>query len=192
MARLKIRESKQVSRLCFLDVETTGASIGTDYAIYIGAILVDAPALRPVKEFLSYIRPPAGAKNTKVAERIHGIDLASLASAPAASEVIFRFIDEFGTEFAFAGWNVCFDVSFFRKLFVESRQEESFHKFGHRHLDVQSVIRGCVDKGLIGSDVASLDDALGFAGYARPSIHNPLEDARAALDIYRWYLQFEM
>jgi DNA polymerase III epsilon subunit-like protein len=171
--------------ICFVDFETTGVELWLHHPIQIGAILADGETLETKAEFSQCIRPPRGAHTTKLAFRIHEIDLSALASARTPKSVLTDFFGAFGTNYVFGGWNIHFDIGYFRQLCTANGFKRMFSSIGHRHLDVQSVFQFLVKSGLACTDGNSLDDACRYFGISRPARHDALQDARATLDVYR-------
>lgn len=66
------------------------------------------------------INIPKKIKISKEAQNIHGINKKDLELAPKSKNVLKHFINKFGSDYAFAGWNICFDISFFRKICIEN------------------------------------------------------------------------
>jgi DNA polymerase III epsilon subunit-like protein len=140
-------------------------------------------------EFESLIRPPEGVQCTPRALAIHGLHDEDLRNSPFPSEVCRDFFASMGTGYALAGWNVCFDASFLRRLCQESNCDDTFKRLSYRHLDVQSVARACRQTGLIPYAVESLSDIAAFFGIARSAKHSALQDAHIALKVYEKLLE---
>lgn len=170
--------------LCFLDLETTGVDVYEDHPVQIGAVLVTAIGVPPLGEFESLVKPPDSRPSSKMALSIHGIDAADLARAPGPGRVLRRFFSKMGVGYSFAGWNVCFDLSFFRRLCEENQMAEMYAKISHRHVDVQSVARACSEVGLLPSNVESLSDVCRVLEIRRSVKHSALEDARITWRVY--------
>jgi DNA polymerase-3 subunit epsilon len=175
----------KAERYCFVDVETTGANPLRDHVVAIGALVASSTTLEVEAQFYSLVRPPPGTAITEVARQIHGLSDSLLEEAPHPSEVIEAFFRTLGDEYAFAGWNVGFDVSFVRSWCADYNASERFSRIHHRHLDVQSVATACRHAGLVSAHLASLDSACTEFGLGRAAKHNALEDAVLALEVYK-------
>jgi len=126
-------------RALVIDVETTGLDPARHACIELGAVLLDEE-LETVWEFSSLICPEPGAEVCAEALGVSGITLAEALAAEPAAAVVRRFEDLVAQETAplvLAGWNVWFDVSFLKVLY---QQAGLSWRFGHRFLDVQSIV----------------------------------------------------
>jgi len=132
---------------CFIDLETTGSDYVNDYPIQIGAILVKTKNFEIIKEYSSLINVPEGIIISEKAKEIHGLKKEDIKNAPKPKNVLKDFFNEFGTDYAFAGWNVCFDVSFFRKICIENGFKNQYKEINFHHLDVQSIAKYLKIKG---------------------------------------------
>lgn len=172
------------SNICFIDFETTGSDIIRDHALHFGAILVSIPNFKVLKKFESYIMPPKGTKSTDIAYNIHGIEIESLSQAPTPKEFITTFFSEFGTNYSFGGWNVCFDISFFRRICYDANYGEKYMKINYRHLDVQSVASTLTEANMLPMFNGSMSSLCEAFQLERSSKHTALQDAWLTFKVY--------
>ena len=166
-----------MNAICFIDLETTGVDLYEDYPIQVGAVLVDLSDHSVIKEFTSLIRPPEAVSSTDAAYAIHGIGDEQLVKAPPAADVLSSFFAEMGTDYRFGGWNICFDVGFFRRMCHEAGMDSTFCRVNHRHLDVQSIAQFLRIAGALPAELLSLSDLGSHYGIGRGERHDALEDA---------------
>jgi DNA polymerase III epsilon subunit-like protein len=169
--------------ICFIDFETTGANLFEDEAIQIGAILVGNDYESPI-EFKSFIKPPEKIKNTSKALQIHGIRTKELITEPGPRKVLLKFFGEFGTNYCFGGWNISFDIPFFKKLAYENGFQRFYDQINYRHLDVQSICRLLKYLDLVDQELNSLSDFTDYFGIERSKTHDALEDARITSQLF--------
>lgn len=170
--------------ICFIDFETTGSNVFEHDPIEIGAVLINQE-FHIVNEFFSTIKPRNGSKNTLTAFRIHKIKLVELENAPTSKQVINKFFKEFRVNYCFAGWNISFDVPFFRKMCYLNDMIDSYNNIDYRHIDVQTICRIARELKLIEANVRSLDDCAKYFNLTRSTTHNALEDARLTFYVYQ-------
>lgn len=173
-----------MKNICFLDFETTGSNVFEHDPIEIGALLVNEQS-EIVSEFFSTIRPTIHSKNTPTAFRIHKIKLAELQNAATSKEVLHEFLKKFGTNYCFAGWNISFDVPFFRKICYLNDMIDLYNNIDYRHMDVQTICRVARHLHLIEENVESLNDCAKYFGLTRSKTHNALEDAKLTFYVYQ-------
>ena len=169
---------------CFIDLETTGSDYANDYPIQIGAILVDIQNFKIIKKYSSLINVPEGVIISKKAKEIHGLEIKDIKNAPKPKKVLKDFFNEFGTDYAFAGWNVCFDVSFFRKICIENGFNNQYKKINFHHLDVQSIAKYLKIKGNIEGEI-SLINLCKIYNLKRSENHDALEDAKLSFEVLK-------
>ena len=169
---------------CFIDLETTGSDYANDYPIQIGAILVKIGNFEIIKKYSSLINVPEGVIISKKAKEIHGLKKEDIKNAPKPKKVLKDFFNEFGTDYAFAGWNVCFDVSFFRKICIENGFNNQYKKINFHHLDVQSIAKYLKIKGNIEGEI-SLINLCKTYNLKRLKNHDALEDAKLSLEVLK-------
>ena len=176
------------NNICFIDFETTGSNLFEDDPIQIGAFLVDWSNSKEV-EFESNIRPSKNAVNTQKAFQIHHIDIFELKEEPTAKEVLSRFFKKIGTNYCFAGWNISFDVPFFRKICYENNFQKEFNLINYRHIDVQSICKTLNYLGIVEKNLNSLTDFSNHFGIPRSKKHRALEDAIITYHVFCKALQ---
>ena len=169
---------------CFIDLETTGSDYVNDYPIQIGAILVKTKNFEIIKEYSSLINIPEGIIISEKAKEIHGLKKEDIKNAPKPKNVLKDFFNEFGTDYAFAGWNVCFDVSFFRKICIENGLKNQYKEINFHHLDVQSIAKYLKIKGNLEGEI-SLSNLCKIYNLKRLKNHDALEDAKLSFEVLR-------
>lgn len=169
------------------DVETTGINPRVHQIVSIGALLLDRTTLDTVKSISTLVRitPEVFAQASPKAMQIHGLTLSQLEAAPTPAEVVTQFLDTFGADFYFCGWNVCFDTQFLRALFDQVGRLEDFDTFRYHRLDLWSLLELAWLRGLLQVPPDSLSIACGLFGIQRPSVHDAMEDARVSALILR-------
>lgn len=171
--------------ICFIDFETTGIDVFKDYPIEIGAILVDEN-LNITKEFHSFINPNRKRRFKTTAIKTHGYkSMEEFQNYPLSKEVLEDFFEVFGTNFCFAGWNITFDVTFFRKLCHQNSMMKRYNELNYRHLDIQSMMYLFNHINNTKIEKNSLDNVCKFFNVNRSEKHNALEDAKLAFEIYK-------
>ena len=173
--------------LLVFDVETTGVNPRLHQIVSIGALLLDRTTLDTVKSMSSLVQltPEAFAQASPKAMRIHGLTFSQLEAAPTPAEVVTRFLDTFGADFYFCGWNACFDTQFLRALFDQAGRLQDFDTFRYHRLDLWSLLELAWLRGLLQAPPDSLSIACGLFGIERPSVHDAMEDARVSALILR-------
>ena len=164
------------------DVETTGVDPRVHQIVSIGALLLDRTTLEPVKSMSTLVQllPEAFARANHKSMQIHGLTLSQLEVAPTPAEVVTQFLDTFGADVYFCGWNVCFDTQFLRALFDQAGRLKDFDTFRYHRLDLWSVLELAWLRGLLLAPPDSLSIACGLFGIRRPSVHDAMEDARVS------------
>lgn len=170
--------------ICFVDFETTGIDIFRDEPIEIGAVLVDEN-LTIKKEYSSKIAINKSVYLTKRAFKIHNISSEEASQSRLPKEVMVDFFQSLGTDYRFGGWNINFDVSFFRKLCHKSGLMVKYNKINHRHLDIQTIGFLTNQLGLLPTNQNSLSDWIQYFGLKRGSYHSALEDSKLTLEVYK-------
>jgi len=172
-----------IKRKCIIDFETTGSNIFEDEPIQLGALLYDESE-GIVNEFSSFILPRSDVKNSGKAFQIHGISLKDLKNAPSQEEVLKNFFCVFGYDYSFAGWNISFDIPFFRKMCYENGLQNEYDKINYRHLDIQSVCQILTKLELVDSNLNSLNDFTTYFNIHRSEKHDALEDVKITYELY--------
>lgn len=170
--------------ICFIDFETTGIDVFKDSPIEIGSVLVDDKG-EILKIFHSLIQPRNRRIFSTSATKIHGIDNILLENARTQHEVLFDFFSTMGTDYRFSGWNINFDVSFFRGMCHYTKMMREYNKIYHRHIDVQSIVFYLKTKNLLPNELRSLDDLIKYFSLKRSTKHNALEDAKLTFEVFQ-------
>ncbi|MFZ0772424.1 MAG: 3'-5' exonuclease [Candidatus Sulfotelmatobacter sp.] len=171
--------------LLVLDVETTGSDPQLHEVVEIGAVLLDADSLEPLRQFQSLVRPEQFQNSDPRALRIHGLSPERLGTAPPAGEVISRFVDEFGLDFIFCGWNIAFDTQFLRSLFRKAEKKALFDAIDYHKVDLWSLLELAWVSGLYPKEPKSLAEVCQTLHIERSALHNALQDALIAAEVLR-------
>lgn len=172
------------TKICFIDFETTGSNLFEDEPIQIGALLCDEK-LNELKKFNSYIKPMKNTKSSSKAYEIHHIDVSRMKDEPTPNKVLRSFFKSFGTDYCFAGWNISFDVPFFKKMCYEHGYQNELDRIHYRHVDVQSIFKYLKYLNVINKDLNSLSDYSKYFGIKRSKNHDALEDARITYLLFK-------
>ena len=168
---------------CFIDFETTGVDIFRDEPIEFGAILCDKD-LKIIRQFSSLISLEKKINIKKAAFAIHKINSNDLLSSPKSKAVLDNFFNEFGVDYRFVGWNINFDVSFFRKLCHKNGMMIRYNKINHRHIDVQSICFLANKLKLFPMQLSCLSQVAEYFKIERSEKHSALEDAIITFKVY--------
>ncbi len=95
------------------------------------------------------------------------------------------FFVKFGYDYSFAGWNVCFDVIFFRRICEDFGFRDDYMKINHRHLDVQSVAKACSHAGILQGTNGNLSSLCNLFKLKRNCKHSAYQDAFLAFEVYK-------
>lgn len=171
------------NKICFIDFETTGIDVFKDNPIELGAVLVNSSG-KVLEKFSSLIRPRTKRSFSAAAKSIHGLDHSQLLNAPSQREVLNEFFTVVGTDYRFGGWNVNFDVTFFRRMCHNNDRMSDFNKIYHRHIDVQTISFLANNLGIVSSNINSLDNLAALFKLHRSNNHSALEDAIITKDVY--------
>lgn len=173
-----------------IDCETSGMEMDPEkkvcdgyQSIAWGVIVSDALTFKPIEELYVEIKWDGVSKWEWQAEKIHGLskdylEKHGLSEEDAVEKIAGLIYSHFEIEdpIVLAGQNVGrFDLPFFRKLLTSQGVDA---KFAYRTLDTFSLGFGTI--GAVNSD-----DLFEKLGIVRPTPHNALEDARAALKSIR-------
>ena len=176
---------EEPKNICFIDFETTGVDVFKDEPIELGAVLVDEEQIIKMK-FFSRIKPRTKARMRKSAYEIHGLSEKDFTEAPSQKEVLTSFFEQMGTNYRFAGWNINFDVTFFRRMCSRNGYMHQYNKIFFRHIDVQSLNYLSNKLGLYrDSQNQSLSDLSKYFGFERSENHNALEDTLNTFYVYK-------
>lgn len=170
--------------ICFIDFETTGIDVFKDNPIEFGAVLVNEKN-EIVAEFHSYLALRTKRKFSAQSKLIHGLDESKLNEAPEQNKMLTKFFEEFGTDYRFAGWNINFDVSFFRRICHLNNFMREYNKIYHRHIDVQSISYFLSQKNIMLEREKSLSDLADYFGLERQEKHSAIEDAKLTFEVYK-------
>jgi len=171
--------------LLVLDVETTGSDPQLHEVVEIGAVLLEADSLEPVQQFRSFVRPEQFQNADPRALSIHGLSAEKLKTAPSAQEVVSRFVDEFGLDYIFCGWNIAFDTQFLRSLFRKVEKKALFDAIDYHKVDLWSLLELAWVSGLYPQEPKSLADVCQTLHIERSALHNALQDALIAAEVAR-------
>jgi DNA polymerase-3 subunit epsilon len=171
--------------LLVLDVETTGPDSQLHEVVEVGAVLLSASTLEPVKRFQSLVRPEQFRNADPHSLRIHGLSAEKLAGAPTARQVVSRFVEELGLGYIFCGWNIGFDTQFLRSLFRSAGRIEEFDRIDYHKLDLWSLLELAWVLGLCPEEPKSLTDVCRMFHIERADVHSALQDALIAAEVLR-------
>jgi DNA polymerase-3 subunit epsilon len=171
--------------LLVLDVETTGSDPNLHEIVEVGAVLLDASSLQPMRSFQSFIRPGQFQNADPRALRIHGLTAHNLESAPSAAEAVDKFVEEFGLGCTFCGWNIAFDTQFLRGLFRRADRQGQFDLIDYHKIDLWSLLELAWICGLCPQEPKSLTDVCRMLRIERSVVHSALQDALIAAEVLR-------
>jgi oligoribonuclease (3'-5' exoribonuclease) len=167
------------------DVETTGANPRVHQIVSIGAVLLDRATLDQVKSMSTLVQLAPEAQADPEAMQIHRLTPSQLKAAPTPGEVVTLFLDSFGIDFYFCGWNVCFDTQFLRALFEQAGRLQSFNTFRYHRFDLWSLLELAWLRGVIPLPPESLSSVCRMFGIERQKVHDALEDALLSAQLLR-------
>ena len=173
-----------LNNICFIDFETTGIDVFRDAPLEFGAVLVN-DNFDEIKKFHSKIKVEKKVHLKKSALSIHNITIDSLSNSPTQKELLNDFFESFGTDYRFAGWNINFDVTFFRKMCNLNGKMVLYNKINHRHLDVQSINYLANQLKLYPSEINSLSQLADHFNINRDVTHSAIEDAIITMQVYK-------
>ncbi len=176
------------NKLVFLDFETTGINVFDSDPIQIGAVYVDEK-LRVINTFSSYIRPHITSRMKVSSKETHGLKINELMDKPTDKEVLKEYFKIIGTDYSFAGWNISFDIPYFRKMCHRTGNMREFNNINYRHIDVQTIVRLAAELYLIPRNINSLDDCITFFNLIRKEKHDALDDAKVTFVIFKTILE---
>ena len=173
--------------LLVIDVETTGTDPTIHQVISIGALLLDATTLKEERTFHSLVHATTKTLSSasSKAMAIHGLTGEQLKKAPKAKDVIQQFVDTFGYDFYFCGWNICFDTQFMAALFRQANRQEDFDRFRYHKLDVWTLLEYAWLSGRLENPPDSLSAVCREFNIQRANVHDALEDARITVQVLR-------
>ena len=182
-----------MSKISFLDVETTGLSPKFSFVhqiageIWVNDIKVDCFDLK--------VRPPSWAQINKRALEVSGTTEEQLRKYPSVNEAYAEFTEIFNKhcdsgKFRFAAYNAPFDWKFVRGFVAEAEKHttrfDSMNKyFYYEPLDVLKLVRQYFrDRGLV-LDSYSLGNIADFFGVKTDGAHQANHDVRIMVEIYK-------
>lgn len=169
--------------ICFIDFETTGTNVFEDQPLQIGAYLVDRN-LNHIKSYQSYIKLDDPVEVSASAYKIHNIDKIDIINSPSPNKVINEFFAALGTNYCFGGWNISFDVPFFRKMCHDSNLLDSFNNIDYRHIDVQTLFKiWAINSKVV--QPGSFSHCLENFGLTRSPNHDAFEDASLTFEVFK-------
>jgi DNA polymerase III epsilon subunit-like protein len=170
-------------KLLFIDTETGGLNSNIHSLLSIGLVTWNDGRIVNQKEI--YIKSPVY-NVTEEAMNINKIDLKNLdkigMNKREAKDLMIKFLkDEFKNEkITLAGHNVNFDISFLKQLF---KNDFSLY-FSHRSIDTASIFKYLTIKGILKTEVVSLDDAINYFQIRVKNRHTALDDVLATAKIF--------
>lgn len=173
-----------MKNICFIDFETSGINVFKDAPVEFGAILVDQD-WNIVNKFYSRVKLDLKIPMSDSAFAVHGLTHAALANEPSTKKMLNDFFESFGTNYRFAGWNISFDVTFFRRLCNKHRMMDYYNQINHRHIDIQSINFIANELNLYPKEIASLSDLVKFFGLQRSDHHSAVEDAVLTFEVFK-------
>src|SRR5260370_144096 len=140
--------------LLVLDLETTGTDPSLHSTIEIGAVLLDRHSLQEIKAWSAVIKRQESNGTNPYSMALHGRSLENInTTGKDARKAVEEFFNEFGTDYLLAGWNIGFDVQFFRALLRHTGYIDAFDAIDYHRLDVWSLAQFLKTIGLFQSDV---------------------------------------
>ena len=172
------------NNICFIDFETTGIDVFENDPVQFAAVLIDRD-LRINKQFTSLIKINTNSVINQRSMHIHGLSTKILRNAPETDVVFKKFFKEMGTNYCLGGWNISFDVPFFKKSIKKAGLEIVGNEIDYRHVDVQTIARVSRMLNLIPQDALSLSDLIDLFGLRRKENHDALEDVILTIKIFK-------
>lgn len=167
--------------LLIIDFESTLGDTEKTEPTQFGAILLDKSTLEEKKSFVSFIQTDLSIMpKEKLIKK--GFTPEKFANAPSTSEVVKKFIKEFGKDYFITSWVAGLDMILFRKLL--SSAKVNFSEFDYHVYDLWPIAFSyLLEKGYKGS---WRSEAI-FQEFGLPprNIHDALEDCRHAAKVLR-------
>lgn len=176
-----------MTKICFLDFETTGIIPEIHSPLQLGAVLRDVDKGEILQTHLEYILPPDTAIVDEEAMKVNGLDVNNM---PIGSVSPLQCMNNFFRVIGFqdiklAAWNTHFDVSIFRGMCVKYGYIQYYKKMDYRHVCVQSMCHGLVLKGILPEKIKSFNSVIEYFGLPkRENIHNAITDAFLLSQVY--------
>ena len=116
---------------------------------------------------------------------LHGHTNDELQGGRDPKEAVEEFLEVFGTNYILTGWNIGFDVQFFRALLRRTGHIGAFDEIDYHRLDVWSTAQFLRSLGWLQNDISSLSCLCTELGLPRSQCHTGLEDARLTARVLR-------
>jgi DNA polymerase-3 subunit alpha (Gram-positive type) len=171
--------------LFVLDLETTGADPALHSTIDIGAVLLEKSSLDELRSWSALIKRQETNETEAYAMSLHGRSQEELQEARDPEEAVKEFLSVFGTDYILTGWNIGFDVQFFRALLRRTGYIGAFNEIDYHRLDVWSTAQFLKSIGWLKSDISSLSGLCKDLDLPRSQCHTGLEDARSTATVLR-------
>jgi DNA polymerase-3 subunit alpha (Gram-positive type) len=171
--------------LLVLDLETTGADPALHSTIDIGAILLERSSLNELRSWSALIKRQENNDPEAYAMALHGRSQEELQNARDPEKAVQEFLDVFGTDYILTGWNIGFDVQFFRALLRSTGHIGAFNEIDYHRLDVWSTAQFLRSIGWLKNDISSLSSLCADLKLPRSQYHTGLEDARLTATVLR-------
>lgn len=167
--------------ILLIDFESTGLDPIEHDATQLGAILLDKNTLKEKKSFSSYIAADL-TKASPEALAVSGITAEKLEGAPSPTEVIKKFLDEFGTDVFLASWNSILDRGLLDKMLRMVGKD--IFVYDYHYLDVWPICYMHLARSGQGDKLRG-DDTFAALGLSARAAHDALEDCRYAAEALR-------
>jgi DNA polymerase III epsilon subunit-like protein len=165
--------------LLVLDLETTGRDPVLHSTIEIGAVLLDRHTLEEIRAWSVLIKQQEGNGFEPRSMQEHGRSFQFVDNRGLnAKDAVQQFFDVFGTDYLLTGWNIGFDVEFFRELLRRAGLADKFTMIDYHRVDVWSIAQFLKSTGWFQNDVSSFSCLCEELGLPRSKAHRGLEDAQ--------------
>lgn len=176
------------TKVVFIDFETTGINVFNSDPIELGSVYVDEN-LKILNTFSSFIRPRITSRMKVSSIETHGLRMQDLLKKPTDKNVLENYFKLFGTDYCFAGWNISFDVPYFRKMCYRAGRMKEFNSINYRHIDIQTILRFLTEINMLPKEINSLDNCVNYFNLKRSDKHNALEDAMLTYEVFKSLLK---
>jgi DNA polymerase III epsilon subunit-like protein len=165
--------------LLVLDLETTGRDPELHSTIEIGAVLLDKNTLEEIRAWSALIKQQEGNSFEPRSMAQHGRSFHQIDNRGLdPKEAVQQFFDVFGADYILTGWNIGFDVEFFRELLRRTGFSDRFHLIDYHRLDIWSIAQFLRSMGWFHNDVSSFSCLCEELALSRSHAHRGLEDAQ--------------
>lgn len=147
----------------------------------LGAILLDKATLVEKDSFTSDIKADPERLDPWVLKHTD-ITAEKLAAAPEPSTVAQQFVDQFGTDFYLASWNVTFDRFWLQTLLSSIQRTDAMYDY--HHLDVWSVAYTYLCQ-LGHPEIKKSEPTFKAFGQSGRQAHTALDDCRRTAEVLR-------